>query len=225
MRVAILIYFILFKIVSFSQESELLKRVVNKINQIEDYMVDVKISADIPMINILPSKAKIYFKKNDKFKIKSKGIVILPKQGLNDLNNFITKKNDYISIDGTNEKIRDIKTKLITLIPKKNDDDIILAKIWVDLDKELILKTILTNRSSGTVEINYYYDDNSKYPLPKKIKLKIDVKEFIIPKSFGTDINNKKSNNKKDTRKKGTIIINFNNYKINSGLPDNLFID
>jgi len=224
MRVAILICFILLSLISLSQESELLKRVINKINQIEDYVVDVKISADIPMINILPSNAKVYFKKNDKFKIKSKGIVILPKQGLNDLNNFIAKKNNYISIDGANQKLRNIETKLITLIPTKNDDDIILAKIWVDINKELIVKTILTNRSSGTVEINYYYDDNSNYPLPKKIKLKVDVKEFIIPKSFGTNINKKKSNNKKNTRKNGIIIIDFTNYNINSGLSDNLFI-
>ena len=57
------------------------------------------------------------------------------------------------------------------------------------------------------------------------MKLKVDVKEFIIPKSFGTDINKKKSNNKKDTRKNGIIIINFTNYNINSGLSDNLFIE
>ena len=59
MRVTILICFILLSLISLSQESELLKKVINKINQIEDYVVDVKISADIPMINILPSNANL----------------------------------------------------------------------------------------------------------------------------------------------------------------------
>ena len=47
----------------FCQTStELLNKVVSKINTVKDYSATAKISANIPMIKILPSQATIYFK-------------------------------------------------------------------------------------------------------------------------------------------------------------------
>ena len=71
----------------------ILNRVVSKINSVKDYSVDANIKADIPLIKILPVKASIYFKQKDKFKVVSKGIAILPKQGFTDVNSFLMKKN------------------------------------------------------------------------------------------------------------------------------------
>ena len=41
-------------------------------NSVRDYSVDALITSDIPMVKILPSRAVIYFKQKDKFKIDGK---------------------------------------------------------------------------------------------------------------------------------------------------------
>ena len=57
----------LFINISIAQDAQvLLNGVINKINTVKDYVADVNIKADIPLIKILPVKAKIYFKKPTK---------------------------------------------------------------------------------------------------------------------------------------------------------------
>ena len=86
--------FLFIAFVSFEvqgQEANIfLSKLVAKLESVDDYSADVLIKADIPLIKILPSKAKIYFKKPDKFKVVSKGIAILPRQGFTDMNLFLS---------------------------------------------------------------------------------------------------------------------------------------
>jgi len=53
----------------------------------------------------------------------------------------------------------------------------------------------------------------------------VDVKKFKIPKALSSDLHNQTkapaADDKKD--KKGQIVINLQNYKINSGLMDSFF--
>lgn len=207
----------------FAQTSAKLNKVVTKLNTVKDYTVDVDVKADIPMIKILPSKAKVYFKQKDKFKVVSKGIVILPKQGFTEINSFLTNKDKYMAIEGDTSKIAGVRVHLITVIPKSEDNEIILAKIWIDDARSLIMKTQVTTKTNGTVTTSYSYGDMAKYALPNKMVFEIDVKKFKLPKSMAADINKSSSEKKEDNRKKGTITVNLSNYKVNTGLSDEVF--
>lgn len=214
---------VLLPLFGFAQTSAKLNKVVTKLNTVKDYTVDVDVKADIPMIKILPSKAKVYFKQKDKFKVVSKGIVILPKQGFTEINSFLTNKDKYMAIEGDTSKIAGVKVHLITVIPKSEDNEIILAKIWIDDARSLIMKTQVTTKTNGTVTTTYSYGDMAKYALPNKMVFEIDVKKFKLPKSMAADINQRSSEKKEDNRKKGTITVNLSNYKVNTGLSDEEF--
>jgi outer membrane lipoprotein-sorting protein len=214
---------VLLPLFGFAQTSAKLNKVITKLNTVKDYSVDVDVKADIPMIKILPSKAKVYFKQKDKFKVVSKGIVILPKQGFTEINSFLTDKDKYMAIEGDTSKIAGVKVQLITVIPKSEDNEIILAKIWIDDARSLIMKTQVTTKTNGTVTTTYSYGDMAKYALPNKMVFEIDVKKFKLPKSMAADINQRSSEKKEDNRKKGTITVNLINYKVNSGLSDDIF--
>jgi outer membrane lipoprotein-sorting protein len=58
---------------SFSLVGQNAISAITKINakyaSVKDYKVQVEVKASIPMIRILPSKATIYFKQKNKFKI------------------------------------------------------------------------------------------------------------------------------------------------------------
>lgn len=227
MKKAILLVFLLISAIGLSQEADaILNRVVSKINSVKDYSVDANIKANIPLIKILPVKATIYFKQKDKFKVVSKGIAILPKQGFTDMNSFLTKKSSYMAVDGGIKTIDNVKTNLITVIPTNENSEFVLAKLWIDTKNDLILKSQITTRSSGTVTVDYSYGTEAEYGLPNLLIFDIDVKKFKLPKSVAADLNkteNDKQKAKKDKDQKGTITIKLSNYKINKGIGDEFF--
>jgi outer membrane lipoprotein-sorting protein len=227
MKNSIIAAFILSSSVVFGQSAtDILGKLTAKFNAVKDYTVNAHISADIPMINIMPSNVKIYFKQKDKFKIESKGIVIVPKQGFTELNDFIANQSKYTPVFGEDMLIRNVATRLINIIPNEGSGDIILAKIWVDPINMVIMRSQITTQSNGTVKVDYTYGDQLSKGLPSIMKFEIDVKKFKIPKSVAADINKTASDKKKAKdrqRKTGSVTITLSNYKVNTGLADSLF--
>lgn len=203
--------------------NDILSKVITKLNTVKDYTVSANIKADIPMIKILPNKATVYFKQKDKFKVQSKGIVILPKQGFTEINTFLANKKSYMAVAGDSSKVGGVMTKQITVIPNGENSEIILAKLWIDTKRSVIMKSQVTTKSNGTVTTNYTYGDKVSYGLPSQLVFEIDVKKFKLPKSVAADINKTTTEKNTQTKKKGTITITLTNYKVNTGLSDELF--
>jgi hypothetical protein len=189
--------------------------VISQMNRIKSYTVDARIKSDIPLIKILPVKAKIEFKQPDEIKMKTQGIAILPKKGFTDLAMMLKNKSSYTAIFTGYEVIQKSKTESITLLPSNDAGEIVLAKIWVDTDETLILKSQITTRTNGTVVANYQYGKQREFGLPDELTFSVDVKKFKIPKGVVVDINRSKTAEEpKNSGKTGKINIQFSNYSI-----------
>lgn len=191
--------------------------VISQMNRVKSYTVEARIKSDIPLIKILPIKAKIEFKQPDEIKMKTQGIAILPKKGFTDLAIMLKNKSSYTAIFTGFEVIQKIKTESITLLPSNDAGEIVLAKIWVDTDEALILKSQITTRTSGTVVADYTYGKQKEFGLPDELTFSVDVKKFKIPKGVVVDINRTKTiEEPKNLGKMGKIHIQFSNYLINA---------
>jgi len=202
-----------------------LRAVYQKLMKVKDYTVDANIKADIPLIRILPVNATIYFKQPDKFKVDSKGIAIMPRQGFSDLSRIIKDTNSYTAVYTGNETVSNLPATIISLIPSIDTGDLILAKFWIDVSRNLVVKSQLTTRSTGTMLIEYFYGLQAAMGLPDKMIFTVDVKKFKVPKAIATDIQNgdKTQKGKEKESKKGTVVISLKNYRINQGLKDAIF--
>ena len=224
MKSVLLVVFILTGVVGFGQTAEeILKGVIDKIDLVEDYQADVQIKAAIPFIKVPIAKATIYFKQKDKFKVESKGIAILPKQGMSDLTGFLSNEKKYSAVLGEAKTINEHKTRLISILPTYENSEIILAKVYISTSEDLIYRTVLTTKSSGTVSIDYEYNLNKKYGLPNKMTFTVDIKKFKMPKSVAYDIRNNEKKKKYKENEKGTIVLTFSNYLVNKGISDEVF--
>lgn len=225
MRNSFLFTFLVF--VSFSVLGQNAMTAISKINakyaSVKDYKVQVEVKASIPMIKILPSKATIYFKQKNKFKIVSKGIVLLPKQGFSELYEFLAQPSKYMAVYGGFELINGVKAHEVNVIPDEATNEMVLAKLWMDEENNVVMKSQITTKSNGTILTYYEYADQLKFGLPSKMTFEIDVKKFKIPKSVAADINNSKKEKTKE-KKKGTIVINLSDYTVNKGIDDALFV-
>ena len=202
---------------------ELVKGVLDKVNLVNDYKAELQINASIPFIKVPIAKAIIYFKKKDKFKVESKGIAILPKQGMSDLTTFLADTKKYSTVLGEDKVINDVKTKLVSILPSEENSEIVLAKVYISPADFLIYRTILTTKSSGTVSIDYAYNLNKKYGLPSKLTFTVDIKKFKMPKSVASDIRNNDKKKKYKENEKGKIILTFTSYTVNNGISDEVF--
>lgn len=201
----------------------LIQSVVAKINTVNDYKAELQIKAAIPFIKVPIADATIYYKKTDKFKVESKGIAILPKQGMSDLTGFLSNTKSYSAILGEDKTINEHKTKLVSVLPSAENSEIILAKVYISPTDALIYRTVLTTKSSGTVSIDYEYNHNKQYALPSKLTFTVDIKKFKMPKSVASDIRNNDKKKKYKENEKGTIVLVFTSYEVNKGLSDAIF--
>jgi len=195
-----------------------------KMNSVQDYSVQALITSDIPMVKILPSNATIYFKQKDKFKIDSKGIAILPKQGFTDIAKMLEDKESYTAMMMGTETIGSTKADIVSIFPISDTSDLVLAKLWIDTARDVVMKSQITTRSSGTVSIVYSYGNQVKWGLPDKMIFTVDVKKFKIPKGVATDINKTRTPDpNKPASKTGEVKIELSNYKVNLGIKDQVF--
>lgn len=202
--------------------NQVLTKVFAKLSKVNDYSVDVRIKADIPMIKAVPVSGKVYFKQKDKFKIESKSILILPKQGLSNISPLISDTNSFTAVMKGKELLNGQYVKLINVIPDSDTADIILGKFWIDDVNALVMKSQLTTRSNGTVVVDYFYKNQKAYGLPDSLVFTVDVKKFKVPKGVAVDIQKSKTNTTA-AAKTGKIYVGLTHYLVNKGIPDAKF--
>ncbi|MGZ4033469.1 MAG: hypothetical protein ACXVPU_11275 [Bacteroidia bacterium] len=205
--------------------NQILRAVYSKLQKVKDYSVTANIKVDMPFIRMLPIDAKIYFKQKDKFKVESKSIAIVPRQGFDQSSKMLADSNSFTAILQGTELINGVQTSIVNIIPLSDTSDLILGKLWIDPKQNVILKSQLTTKSNGTILMEYTYGAQALYGLPDKMIFSVDMKKFKVPKSVSGDVNNSsadKTEKPKDP-KKGKIFITLSNYQVNKGVPDSVF--
>jgi hypothetical protein len=191
---------------------------------VKDYSANLNIKVDISFIRIVPINAVIYFKQKNKFKIKSKSILVLPKQGLDQASKLIADSSKYTCFLQGGELIDNVKTSIINIIPLSDTVDLILGKFWVDTKNNLILKSQITSKSNGTFITEYYYGSQKEFGLPDKMIFTVDEKKFKLPKGLAGEMSKAKDKSKNQkNRKTGNIYLVFTDYIVNKGISDKVF--
>lgn len=227
LRIFILIFFLLQSIYinAQSEANTILRNVYTKLQKAKDYSVQANIKVDMPFIRMMPVDAKIYFKQKDKFKVESKSIAVVPRQGFDQSSKMLADTNSFTAVLQGKEMIGTTETSIVNIIPLSDTSDLILGKLWIDTKQSIILKSQLTSKSSGTILTEFTYGAQLAYGLPDKMIFSVDVRKFKIPKSMTADMNNNvadKSKKEKD-EKKGKIFITLKDYHVNKGVPDSIF--
>lgn len=214
-----------FSAVAQTPANAIIRPVYQKLQKAKDYSVQANIKVDIPFIRMLPIDAKIYYKQKDKFKVESKSIAIVPRQGFDQASRMLADTSGYTAIVQGTELINGVQTSVVNIIPLTDTSDLLIGKLWVDTKQSVILKSQLTTKSNGTILTEYTYGTQLAYGLPDKMIFSVDIKKFKMPKGVTGDTNNSSADktDKSKENKKGQIIIVLTNYQVNKGIPDAVF--
>ncbi|MBK7763856.1 MAG: hypothetical protein IPI46_10870 [Bacteroidetes bacterium] len=204
-------------------DSKLLIREINrKFALVADYNANVDMKFDIPGVKMNSMKGKIFFKKPDRFRIRTKGIYFMPKQNpMQQIGSMLLDTNSYTSIISGYETLDGRECAVVNIIPTGNQSELILGKFWIDKKNPLIMKTQITTRNNGTIETQNVYGSMAKYALPEKITIVVEMKRFKMSKMMTADLNKKSAPKKTENQtEKGRISMTMSNYKINTKFSD-----
>lgn len=197
---------------------QLIRGVYAKMRSVKSYEADMRIDADIPMLRMQQVEAKLLFKQPDKLDIKSKSLAVLPKQGFADFGKFISDTSAFTAVFSGDEKLGGVLTRMVQVLPSNSKGDLILAKLWIDPLRKLVMRSELTYRSSGTVLVDYTYGSQQQYALPDQLRFTMDVRNMKIPKAMTADLHKKRDNKEeagKDPNRPAVILVKLSNYKVN----------
>ena len=187
-----------------------------KYSELKDYTADVNVHFDMETFKTPDMQAKLYFKAPDKMKVESKGVFFFPREG-GYFNPGLFKRDDFeIKIlERAAEGDRDIKLKIV---PKKKER---MGREFILLidRKDNLVKEIQTSQFDGReTQAKIEYGRYGSFELPRYILLTLDLPsvESNEKKGFGPF-------EQKSERITGTIEITYTNYKVNTGLKDDIF--
>jgi len=213
---------------SAQSPKQILAQVNEKFGKVNDYSANIHLQFDLPSIHLDPIDGKVFFKKPAKFRIKTKGIVFLPKQNPYYSLSALADTNSYTAVYTGEEKIGTVNAVILQVLPNGGENDLILGKFWIDKVNRVVLRSQLTTKSSGTILLDNSYGANSMiaYALPDQMTVTVDMAKFKVPKMISADINNKSTHTANESKKgTGVIKLSYSAYSINKKLPDSVFTE
>lgn len=205
---------------------EVVNAVKAKLAKVNDYQATGKMKTNVIFIKAPVATVKVYYKKPDKLRINNEqGISFIPKGSMNiNLNHIFIQNNGFDMIDmgkeaGTNFRV-------IKLLPKDENSEIVLSTLYIDQEKSLVRKSKTTTRENGTYELEMNYGKYAEYGLADHVVFSFNTKDYKLPKGITFDYDDggkKKDPAAKMENKKGKIEITYSSYVINKGVGEEVF--
>lgn len=205
---------------------EVIAKVKAKLEKVNDYEAKGKMKTNVIFIKAPIANVKVFYKKPNKLRINNEsGISFIPKGSMNiNLNNIFINTEGFDLIDiGKEEKTA---FRIIKLLPKDENSDVVLSTVYVDEQQSLIRKAKTTTKENGTYELEMTYGKYAAWGLADKVNFQFNTKDYKLPKGITFDYDDgskKKTPSDKLKNKKGQVEIVYSNYIINRGVSDTVF--
>jgi len=205
---------------------EVIGKVKAKLEKVNDYEAKGKMKTNVVFIKAPIANVKVYYKKPNKLRINNEsGISFIPKGSMNiNLNNIFINTEGFDLIDmGKEEKTL---FRIIKLLPKDENADVVLSTVFIDEKQSLIRKAKTTTKENGTYELEMTYGKYAAWGLADKVSFKFNTKDYKLPKGITFDYDDgskKEPNTNKLKNKKGEVEIVYSSYIINKGVSDTVF--
>jgi hypothetical protein len=193
-----------------------LDAIEKKYSGLKDYIADVNVHFDIETFKTPDMKAKLYFKAPDKMKVESKGVFFFPREG-GYFNPALFKKDDFEIriLEPVVEGKKDIKLKIVPKKKEKMGREFVLL---IDREENLVREIHTSQFDGRETKAKIEYGRYGSFELPRYILLALDFPSVEPDERRGFGPFEQKSE-----RVTGTIEITYTNYKVNTGLKDEIF--
>ncbi|MDD5764629.1 MAG: hypothetical protein PHW79_00060 [Candidatus Marinimicrobia bacterium] len=204
---------------------EILARVNALYSTIDDYAATVTLSVNITNFRMPKKVVKVFYKKPDKFSMKTDGFAMMPKVGVFPVpSNFIPA--DAQVRYNRSEALKGIRYHVLDVKPKESDKKDPEISLWINSKRWTIDRVILGMKDAGSSEVNLHYRQIEGKWLPDSTVVTLNY-EKGIPKldrpSIERPIDDPDVPRLNVESLSGTVRLIFSDVVINSGLDDSFF--
>ncbi|HUI09598.1 MAG TPA: hypothetical protein VL221_04670 [Bacteroidota bacterium] len=200
------------------QEGDSILRSVDaRLAPVHDYTVTLDVVADIERMNVPPMHATMYFKQPDKIHIDAEGFAMLPREGLQPsfgklLSRFTVAGVGKDTVDGVPVKKVLLQAKSDRTFPRS-------LLIDVNTGRWTPERIVTTGRGDRVATITFAYVQVEGVWLASEMKADFSI---AAPDSAEPELPAAPMRPPQNPRK-GTVTVTFTNYRLNTGLGDDIF--
>jgi len=196
--------------------AEILQNMKKQFEMVKDYTAQLKVTVDMERMQIPEMLVKIYFKQPDKIHIEAANFAMVPREiaGMNPAQ-FIDKFDATVIGTQQNGGFPVYKLRLISK-PEKGKP-VRESYVWVDGARWVVVHYESTPSDVRKVAVDFEYQTvDGTYTLPSKIEAHMDTQQ-------PADSSAEKMYSPQRMPRKGTATILYSDYKVNTGLSDEIF--
>ena len=206
-----------------SSGTEILKNVEKSIEGVRDYVVDLEADICMERVQVPRSKATMYFKKPDKVHFESTGIVLLPREGMSLSTSVLLQR--YTATNLGDDTAGNRKVFKLQLAAKDAQERLRQLFVWVEPDNWTVLRIQTVPYEGRVLTLDFVYGlQEGRYWMPVMLKANFGLLNEETPKKLQevappTPLDEMQQR----VPRSGSISIAYANYRINVGLPDEMF--
>ncbi len=196
--------------------AEILHNMKSQFDLVKDYTATLKVAVDMEKMQIPEMFVTIYFKQPDKIHIEAKNFAMVPREivGLNAAQ-LVDKFDATVVGSERRENVTVYKLRLVSK-PEKGKP-VRESYIWVDGARWVMIHYESKPSDVRKVAVDLEYETvDGKYTLPSRIEARMDTQQ-------SPDSSAEKMYNPQRLPRKGTASIMYSDYKVNTGLSDEIF--
>jgi outer membrane lipoprotein-sorting protein len=187
---------------------ELVRAAMQVQGQVRDYTATVTVSIEAPNLQIPARTIKVYYKQPDKLHVESQGLVIIPRDALL-MGNLAShlEDNTQASLVGTGT-LNGRPVTCVKLTPLDAGPGTGRILLWIDTDRFLLVKTEVWDVAAKVMTITFTHT--------------LAQERYWMPRSIVCDLSARMLDSAGETAR---ATVTFANYRINTGLSDDIFED
>jgi hypothetical protein len=231
MQRSILVFFLFFGIRATAQTPDaetVINRIKAKLDRVSDYRADITIRLNLDMLKIPEKKAVMYYKRPDKIHFETKGFALIPKKASNFQQRDVFN-GKFTALFVRNEVYAGRNLSVIKIIPMDDASDVVLSTVWADALTDRIYRMESVTRNEGSVNLEFVYG-NRPFDLPDAVRITFEVAKAELPMGITGDIESgmnlpgQEEQGKSAKKSKGTVWVTYENYVVNHGIDDSVFL-
>jgi outer membrane lipoprotein-sorting protein len=196
---------------------EMLRSVEARLASVRDYTVTLDVVADIERLNVPPMQATMYFKQPDKVHIDAQGFAMLPKEGLQP--NAAKLLARYAVTGVVKDTLEGVQVRKVLLQAKSERTFPRSLAVYVDPGRWTTERIVTSGSAERLVTISFSYVKVEGVWLPGGM-----TAAFSLGPADSTEPDLPANPMRMPQKpRNGTVTVRYSNYRLNTGLSDDIF--
>ena len=197
-----------------------LDSVINVLGRAQDYTVRLEIVVDIERMSVPPMEATLYYKYPDRVHIEADGVAIIPREVLPVAISAIPDR--FLVEDSRRDTLRGMEILRLGLEPREATTRTRRLSLAVDPGKWLPVQLATSTVDGRAITADFEFAAEDGFWLPAEVLIRFDAASEDTSDRPSWEQTPPSGRTQRMARR-GTVRIVYREYRVNTGLPDELF--